>query len=118
MKKLNLILCAVFLLGFLNSAALAKNEQDYKLNEAECQKYIELSRGELDKGNLGLARAYAKKAVQANAWSKFAWANYDDIIQHLADEGDIEEFGTVVEESQASENAPSAGSGEAQFEGC
>lgn len=71
----------------------------------------------MKKNNFSLAQAYAKKAIQANAWDKLAWANYDDIIQKIAEEGDIADFGAVLEESKSADG-PKAGDGAAQFEGC
>lgn len=118
MKKIGTLFYVALLLFGFSSTIYAENQQEYRLNKALCKKYVKLSRAEVEKGNITLARAYAKKAIQANAWSKFAWANYNDIIQRLADEGQIEDFGAVVEESKASENAPSAEEGEEQFEGC
>lgn len=102
---------------FVVSSANAENQQDYVMNKAQMQHYIDLSREQVDKGNYSLARAYAKKAIQANAWDKLAWANYDDIIQRLADEGSIDDFGAILEESKASDS-PKPSGGAAQFEGC
>ncbi len=104
-------------LTLLSGVSFAKNAQDYDINLQKCKHYVDLARQEAKKGNLNLARAYAKKAVQQNPWEKLAWANYDDIIQKLADEGDIEDFGTVLEESK-SDSKPKAPKEEVQFEGC
>lgn len=106
-----------FVVVIFSNFLLAENQQDYNMNKALCEKYIQLTRVEIDNNNLPLAKAYAKKAIQANSWDKLAWANYDDVIQKIADEGDIIDFGTAVEDSKASD-APSADGGEVQFEGC
>lgn len=110
------ILLPLVFIGFLTSAN-AENQQDYVMNKAEMQKYIDLSREEVNKRNFPLAKVYAQKAIQANAWDKLAWANYDDIIQHIADEGDILDFGTALEKSKAADG-PKPAAGAAQFEGC
>lgn len=91
--------------------------QEYKMDKALCEKYMKLSREAVENGNLDLAQAYAKKAIQANSWDMLAWANYNDIIQQMADYGEIPEFGTVVEESQANAG-PSPSEGAPQLEGC
>lgn len=106
-----------FIIAIFSNLLQAENQQEYSMNKALCEKYIQLSRVEVDNYNLSLALAYAKKAIQSNSWDNLAWANYNDIIQRLADEGDIIDFGTAVEESQAGD-APSADAGEVQFEGC
>ena len=64
-----------------------------------------------------LAKVYAQKAVKANAWSAKAWANYDDIIQKIADNGEVEEFETFIERSEEA-SMPSASDGGSKFEGC
>jgi len=118
MKKSGLFILSCLLIlsmGYINLSA--GSNQEYSMNKELCAKYIKLSREAVDNGNLPMAQAYAKKAVQANTWEMLAWANYNDIIQQMADNGDIPEFGTVVEESQADEG-PSADGGTPQLEGC
>lgn len=97
------------------SVSYGENQQDYVQRDNDSKRYIELSRAEVAKNNYPLAKAYAQKAIQANAWDKLAWANYDDVMQKIADEGDIADFGTVLEQSKSSDS-PKAGG--AQFEGC
>lgn len=116
-KSILLILSIMMGLFFMLSNSSAKNIQEYNTNKAQCEKFIELSRKALEDDNLPLALAYAKKAVQSDTWNKFAWANYNDIVQQMADNGDIEEYGTFVEESKAND-APSADEGPVQLEGC
>lgn len=117
-KGFLLLLLSSFLISSMVYMSLnAGSNQEYSMDLATCKKFMDLSRKAVDDGNLALAQAYAQKAVQANPWDKLAWANYNDIIQQMADNGDIPEFGTVVEESKASD-APSAGGGASQLEGC
>ncbi len=104
------------LLGLLGINLSAQNKQNYSMDKTLCAHYVKLSREMVDGDNLPLAKLYAQKAVQANPWEKAAWANYNDVIQRLADDGDIKDFDTFIEESTAAQK-PSA-SGEAQFEGC
>lgn len=112
---MRLFLKSIIIAMMLASFGFSANE--YKLNKAECEKYIKLSRQEVENSNLSLARAYAKKAIQANAWSKLAWANYEDIIQKLADEGEIPDYGTAIEESESNDTPKPSDEAE-QFEGC
>ena len=109
MKKI--ILSAILLCSW----GLAENLQNYDTNRQESQHFVNLAREQVAKNNLTLARAYAKKAVQADVFNKKEWENYDDIIQRLADEGMIDEFGAKADESEVSAPKPSGG---AQFEGC
>ena len=104
------------LLGLLGINLSAQNRQNYNMNKTLCAHYVKLSRQMVDGDNLPLAKAYAQKAVQANPWEKAAWANYNDVIQKLADNGDIQDFDTFIEESTAAQK-PKADAG-AQFEGC
>jgi len=114
----------VFLIGCILSLSVAymgvnaSSGQEYNMDQAACEKFMKLSREAVDNYNLPMAQAYAKKAVQANAWNMLAWANYNDIIQQMADNGEIPEFGTVLEESQAAAQGPNANEGPAQLEGC
>ena len=116
-KILAFILGFLAITGFFAINASAQNQQSYKMDNIQAQHYITLSRQEVDNNNLPLAKLYAQKAIQANAWSKKAWANYNDIIQRLADDGEIQDFDTFIEESTAA-SGPSADEGESKFEGC
>ena len=109
MKKI--ILSAILLCGF----CFAENLQNYNSQKAGAEHFVNLSREQVSKNNLTLAKAYAKKAVQADPFNKKAWESYDDVIQRLADEGLIDEFGAKADESEVSAPKPSGG---AQFEGC
>ena len=109
MKKI--VLITILLCGW----AFGENLQNYDTSKQEATHFINLSREQVSKNNLTLARAYAKKAIQADAFNKKAWENYDDIIQRLADEGMIDEFGAKADESEMSAPKPTGG---AQFEGC
>ena len=118
MKKSVLLILSFFILLFISFGNLsASNTQEYKMNKALCEKYIKLSREAIEEDNVPLAQAYAKKAIQANSWDRLAWANYNDIVQRLADDGEIPEYGTVVEESKA-DDGPSIDQGPVQLEGC
>jgi len=118
MKKSGLlIVMLVFALGVGFVNLNAENAQTYRMDQTSCEKYINLSRDAVKIRNLPLAQAYAKKAIQANTWDKLAWANYNDIIQQIADNGDVPSFGTVVEQSKKDEG-PSAKNGPVQLEGC
>lgn len=95
------------LLAFsLNAVQISKHESQY---------FVQKARKEVAKRNFTLAKNYAKKAIQADPWNKSAWENYEDIIQHLADEGLISEFGAHADEEQPSSPKPASGG---QFEGC
>jgi hypothetical protein len=111
----NLIIITV--IGLFSSNLSAQNKQNYKMDNIGAKHYITISREEIDKNNLPLAKVYAKKAIQANSWNKEAWANYDDIVQKLADDGEIQPYETFLEKSKAN-SAPSAGGGGSKFEGC
>lgn len=120
MKKRKLTILSLMVLvfvGLFSSNVFAQNKQDYKMSNIEAERFITVSREQIDADNLPLAKVYAQKAVRANAWSAKAWANYDDIIQKIADEGEVEEFETFIERSQEA-SGPSAGGGAPQFEGC
>jgi hypothetical protein len=104
------------IVGLLGINLSAQNKQNYNMDKALCAHYVKLSRTQVDADNLSLAKVYAQKAVQANPWEKAAWANYNDVIQKLADNGDIKDFDTFIEESTA-KKTPTAAAG-AQFEGC
>ena len=115
-KIISIIAIIVLGMGTLSVNLSAQNRQEYSMNKAKCAHYVKLSRAMVDKDNLQLAKVYAKKAVQANPWEKAAWASYNDVVQRLADNGDIQDFDTFVEESKAA-SAPAA-AGASKFEGC
>ena len=115
-KIVSIVLAVVFGVGALNLTLSAQNRQEYRMNKAECAHYLQLSREQVEKNNLALAKVYAQKAIQANPWEEAAWAGYNDVIQRLADDGDIKDFDTFIEETKSAE-APKA-SGASQFEGC
>jgi len=115
-KIVSVVLALVFGLGALSLTLPAQNRQEYQMNKAQCAHFVKLSREMVEKNNLSLAKVYAQKAVQANPWEKAAWAAYNDVIQRLADDGDIKDFDTFIEETQSAA-APKA-SGASQFEGC
>lgn len=116
-KSLLFILSCSILLGIGYASLSASSGQEYKMDQALCEKFVKLTRDSVSTGNLPLARSYAQKAIQANSWDKLAWANYNDIIQRMADNGDIPDFGAVVETSKA-EQGPKPGGGAVQLEGC
>ena len=115
-KIVSIVLALVFGLGALSLTLPAQNQQEYRMNKAQCAHFVKLSREMVEKDNLSLAKVYAMKAIQANPWEKAAWAAYNDVIQRLADNGDIKDFDTFIEETQSAA-APKASSG-SQFEGC
>ena len=118
-KKTKLTILGLTILvvvGLLSSNLFAQNQQDYKMDNIKAEHYITISREQIDADNLPLAKVYAQKAVKANAWSAKAWANYDDIIQKIADNGEVEDFETFIERSEAAAQ-PAASSG-SKFEGC
>ena len=110
-------LVVVVFIGLFSTNLFAQNRQDYKMSNVKAEHYIKISREEVEKDNLPLAKVYAQKAVQANSWSKKSWANYDDVAQRIADDGDLGDFETFIEQSEA-QSAPSAGDGQSKFEGC
>ena len=111
-----LSLITLVIIGLLSSNLFAQNKQEYKMSNIEAERFITVSRQQIDADNLPLAKVYAQKAVRANAWSAKAWANYDDIAQRLADNGELEEFETFIERSESA-SGPAAGGG-SKFEGC
>lgn len=116
-NKLSILsLVAFVIIGLFSSTLFAQNKQDYKMSNIEAERYIKVSREQIDADNLPLAKAYAQKAIKANAWSAKAWANYDDIVQKLADEGELGDFETFIEQSEAA--GPAASTGGSKFEGC
>jgi len=120
MKKSKLAVIGLITLvcvGLFSTTLFAQNRQEYSMNKTLCKHYVQLSREMVENDNLPLAKVYAQKAIQANTLEKAAWANYDDVAQRLADNGELQDFDTFIEESEAA-SAPSAGGGGAQFEGC
>ena len=115
-KILSVALSLAAGLGLASMSLSAQNRPDYRMDRAECARYLKLSREQVEKNNLSLAKVYAQKAIQANPWDKAAWAGYNDVIQRLADDGDIKDFDTFIEETQSAD-VPKA-SGASQFEGC
>ena len=119
-KKVKLTLLSITALaaiGIFSTSLFAQHRQEYNMDNIKAEEYIKMSREQIDSDNLPLAKVYAQKAVKANAWSAKAWANYDDITQKLADEGELEPFETFIEKSEAA-SGPAAGGGENKFEGC
>jgi hypothetical protein len=117
-NKLTILsLITLVIIGLFSSNLFAQNQQDYKMDNIQAEHYITISREQIDADNLPLAKVYAQKAVKANAWSAKAWANYDDIIQRIADNGEVEDFETFIERSEAA-SMPSAADGGSKFEGC
>ena len=112
-----LALITMAIVGLVSTNLLAQNNQNYNMDMIKSEHYIKISREQIDADNLPLAKVYAQKAVRANAWSAKAWANYDDIIQKIADNGEVEEFETFIERSEAA-SGPAAGGGGSKFEGC
>ena len=116
-SKLKILsLVALVAIGLFSSSLFAQNRQDYKMSNIEAERLITVSRQQVVADNLPLARVYAQKAIKANVWSAKAWANYDDIVQKLADNGELEELETFIERSEAAAG-PAAGGG-GKFEGC
>jgi len=123
MKK-NVLIALVLLVAFGIIGANAQNRYYYKMDNIQTEHYIAASRDEVNNNNLSLACLYARKAVQANTWSKKAWANYDDVVKRLIAKGGVKDFSAPVattpmaepvEEAQAPAPADDGGG---QFEGC
>ena len=116
-EKLTILSLIVFVvIGLFSSNLFAQNKQDYNMDNIKSEHYIKISREQIDADNLPLARVYGQKAIKANPWNAKAWANYDDVAQKLADNGELEEFETFIERSEAA-SGPAAGGG-SKFEGC
>ena len=105
----------------------AQNREYYRLDNIQTQHYISLSRDAVQKNNLTLACLYAKKAVQANAWSKVAWENYDDVVKRLVKSGKVADFTAKIgtqnsvykpQRRRRRPVAPTADDGQSQYEGC
>ena len=112
-----LSIIALVIIGLVTTSLFAQNKQNYNMDMIKSEHYIKTSREQIDADNLALAKVYAQLAIKANPYNAKAWANYDDVVQKLADTGDLEEYGTFIEKSEAA-SAPSAGGGESKFEGC
>ena len=115
-KTTALIAITLIAIGAMSLTLSAQNQQSYRMDRAACAHYLQLSREQVEKNNLSLAKVYAQKAVQANPWDKAAWAGYNDVIQRLADDGEIKDFDTFIEETKSAD-IPKA-TGASQFEGC
>ena len=112
-----LSLITVAIIGLLTTNLFAQNKQNYNMDMIKSEHYITISREQIDADNLPLARVYGQKAIKADPYNAKAWANYDDITQKLADNGELEEFEVFIEKSEAA-SGPAAGGGESKFEGC
>lgn len=123
-KKLSILLfISVFYIFSVTS--LAQNRESrryYKLDTIQTQHYINMSREEVSKHNLSLARLYAQKALESNVWSKRAWNNYNDIIKRLVKNGQIKDFAARLNNKSisitSSNNAPSAKDTNKVYMGC
>lgn len=82
MKKwISLSVAAIFLsLSLGLSKPSACQSEYYKMNEAKCAKYIELSQEALAENDYYEATLYAKRAIQEDPWNRNAWINYNNII--------------------------------------
>lgn len=116
MKIKKLIIAVLGLSLLLSLIDVNLSAQDYSMNKTLCAHYVKLSREQVVANNLPLAKLYAQKAIQANPWEKSAWADYNDIIQRLANNGNIEDFNTFIQNSAPTQK-PTEESG-TQFEGC
>ena len=92
MKTKKLIFIAAIATIYIFSANLSAQDDYYKMNNIKSQYYISASRNAVSNNNLSQACILARKAVQANSWSKEAWANYDDIVKKLIKEGKVKDF--------------------------
>ncbi len=123
-KKLSILLF-VSIFCILNIALFAQNKESkeyYKVDTIQTQHYIIMSRKEIGKHNLSLARLYAQKALESNVWSKRAWENYNDIIKRLVKNGQIKNFAAMFNKKTSSNissnNAPSAKDTSKVYMGC
>ena len=122
MKK-NVLIALVLLVAFGIIGANAQNRYYYKMDNIQAEHYIAASRNEVNKNNLSLACLYAKKAVQANSWSKKAWANYDDVVKRLINKGKVKDFNAPVATTPmapppTTAQAPAPTDDGGMFEGC
>lgn len=113
----------LLIVGFLSVNLPAQNRYYYKMDNIQAEHYISVSRTEVQNSNLNLAIIYAQKAVQANSWSKKAWANYNDIIKKMVAQGGVQDFTAPVMKTPATPppaqaNTPAPKEGGSQFEGC
>jgi cytoskeletal protein RodZ len=134
MKKL-IFLLIVGLIGIFSINLSAQNDY-YKMDNIKTQYYINASRNAVNNNNLSQACVLARKAIQANSWSKKAWANYDDIVKRLVKSGKVKDFtmpqtltsntSKTVAPAQPAQAAPaptpaaapSPSGGGSQYEGC
>ena len=112
-----LALITMAVIGLVSTNLFAQNKQNYNMDMIKSEHYITISREQIDADNLPLARVYGQQAIKANPYNAKAWANYDDVTQKLADNGDLEEFEVFIERSEAA-SGPAAGGGGSKFEGC
>ncbi|MDX1809299.1 MAG: hypothetical protein R3331_07145 [Sulfurospirillaceae bacterium] len=125
MRKKTVLTIVLFLVvGILSINLPAQNRYYYKMDNIKAEHYINASRVEVQNNNLRLASIYAQKAVQANSWSKKAWANYNDIVKRMVAQGEVEDFNAPVVNTPknttppAQANTPVPDDGGSQFEGC
>ncbi len=121
------------------SINLSAQKNYYKMDNIKTQYYINASRNAVNNNNLSQACILARKAIQANSWSKEAWANYDDIVKRLIKNGKVKDFtmpktlnsnilgiptltspkqSASVKSTPPPATAPSPSAGGAQYEGC
>jgi len=80
-RWIGLSVAAIFMsFTFGLSKPSACQSEYYKMNEAKCEKYIELSQEALSENDYYGATLYAKRAIQEDPWNKNAWINYNSII--------------------------------------
>ncbi|WP_035588452.1 hypothetical protein [Hippea jasoniae] len=112
------VLILVIGLALISNRTKASQSEYYKMNEALCNKYVNLSEEKFNNDKLYEAYTFAKKAVQSNPWCKKAWDNYNRIIIQIT-KGQIDLIPEPKEENiQLNQEAPSAGGGEEEIEGC
>ncbi len=126
MKIRKLICIVAIATTCILSTNLSAQDDSYKMNNIKSQYYISASRNAVDNNNLSQACVLARKAVQANSWSRDAWANYDDIVKRLIKDGKVKDFNmpktlnvnvsNTEVASPSTSPSPSADAG--QYEGC
>ena len=122
-KKTVWAIILLLAVGILSINLPAQNRYYYKMDNIQAEHYIAASRNEVNKNNLSLACLYAKKAVQANSWSKKAWANYDDVVKRLINKGKVKDFNAPVATTPmapppTTAQAPAPTDDGGMFEGC
>ncbi|WP_025209215.1 hypothetical protein [Hippea sp. KM1] len=111
------IIVSLIVGGFMVKTKASQSEH-YNMNQALCQKYIEMSTQAYNKDDLYSAKLYAQKAVQENPWCKAAWDNYNRILINITG-GDINRIPEPKKEEAApAAEAPTAGGEEEEIEGC